>query len=228
MSKTAVLVHGAWHGAWCWELVVPKLAARGIDAVTVDLPSVQRRHATVADDADEVRRAIDAIGGPVVLVGHSYGGAVVTDAGAHPDVEHIVYLTAFALDDGESVSSNALLGGESMRLVEALRFEADVSTVDPDRATDFFFHDCSPDIATAAVARLRPMSLDAMRSAPRAVAWRNKPATYIVCTDDRGVPVELQRSAAGRCAAVIEIPTSHSPFLSQPELLADTLAPFLT
>lgn len=220
------LVHGAWHGAWCWELVVPELAARGIDAVTVDLPSVQRPGASVADDADEVRRAIDAVDGPVVLVGHSYGGAVVTEAGTHPKVQHVVYVTAFALDDGESVSSNALVGGESMRLVEALVFDGEVSTVDPDRATEFFFHDCAPDVAAAAVARLRPMSMEAMRTAPRSVAWKDKPATYIVCTDDRGVPVALQRSAAARCAATVEIHTSHSPFLSDPQLLAETLAPF--
>ena len=102
-GATVVLVHGAWMGAWCWDAVTQQLDAAGVANVALENPSVAHAPSDLHADADNVMQAIDEIGGPVVLVGHSYGGAVVTDAGIHPNVEHIVYLTAFALDDGESV-----------------------------------------------------------------------------------------------------------------------------
>jgi pimeloyl-ACP methyl ester carboxylesterase len=222
-NATVVLVHGAWHGAWCWGEVAKRLDAAGVDCVVVENPSVARAPSSLADDGDNVRRALDAIDGPVVLVGHSYGGGVITDAGDHANVTHLVYLAAFPLDEGESVSRNALTGGEDTKLGDALAVDGDLLTVAPDRATEFFYHDCAPDAAAAAVARLRPMSLAAMTGVTRAVAWRAKPSTYVVCTDDRAVPVALQQSAAARCGTVIEIPTSHSPFLSRPELVVDVL-----
>lgn len=227
MIDRVVLVHGAWHGAWCWDAVVQDLTERDIDTVAVDLPSVTRADATLADDADEVRAALDEGSGPALLVGHSYGGAVVTDAGVHPRVEHVVYLTAFALDAGESVVRNAVPGGEDSTLPEGLDLDGDagVIRVKPDRATEFFFHDCAPAVAADAIARLRPQSLAAMSGTPRAVAWRERPTTYIVCTDDRGVSVPLQRNFAARSgSAVLELPRSHSPFLSAPAELAEVLA----
>jgi pimeloyl-ACP methyl ester carboxylesterase len=227
MIDRVVLVHGAWHGTWCWDAVVDDFARRGIDVVAVDLPSVTRADASLADDADHVRAALDEGSGPALLVGHSYGGAVVTDAGVHPDVAHVVYLTAFALDAGESVVQNAVPGGEEMTLPEGLDVDVDDGTVrvKPERATEFFFHDCAPPVAADATARLRPQSLAAMSGVPRAVAWRERPTTYIVCTDDRGVPVALQQNFATRCgAAVVELPRSHSPFLSAPAELTEVLA----
>ena len=90
MQRTAVLVHGAWHGAWCWEQVVPLLDAAAVPLVVVDLPSVSHDNATLHDDADYVRGALDSIEGDAVLVGHSSGGAVITAAGVHPNVAHLV------------------------------------------------------------------------------------------------------------------------------------------
>jgi pimeloyl-ACP methyl ester carboxylesterase len=218
-----VLVHGAWHGAWCWETVARRLDEAGIRAVAVDLPSVSEPAATLADDADRVLAELDEIEEPALLVGHSYGGAVVTDAGVHPRVEHVVFLTAFALDEGESVSDNAVPGGESMTLVDALVFDGDTVSVDPARATEFFYHDCSDAVAAAAIARLRPHALASMMGTPRAVAWRGKPSTYVLCADDRAVVLPLQRNLAARTGATIEIATSHSPFLSRPQALAAVL-----
>jgi len=220
-----VLVHGAWHGAWCWDAVVERLDAHGLPVRAVDLPSVSHASATLADDADEVRAALDESAARTLLVGHSYGGAVVTDAGGHPHVEHVAYLTAFVLDEGESVATNGVPGGEDMRLPDGLDFDlsAGVVRVKPDRAAEFFFHDCAPAIAAEATARLRPQSLTAMSGTPRAIAWRERPTTYILCTEDRGVPVELQRNFAARTDAVMEIPRSHSPFLSAPAELAEIM-----
>ncbi len=161
-SATIMLVHGAWHGSWCWEPLRELLAADGIATATVDNPSVTRPGSDLHADAGNLRAALDAIEGPVVLVGHSYGGAVISEGGAHPNVEQLVYLTAFALDAGESVIANTLAGGDETRLGEAVQFDGDTVSVDPARVVEFFYHDCAPDVAAAAAARLRPMSVAAM------------------------------------------------------------------
>jgi pimeloyl-ACP methyl ester carboxylesterase len=229
VSRTVVLVHGAWHGAWCWERVFPLLDAASVPIIAVDLPSVSHAGATLPDDADYVRGALDSIAGDAVLVGHSYGGAVISQAGVHAAVAHLVYLTAFALDVGESPQENSLEGGDGLNdLIAAIDFgEAPtgepVITIKPEGAVAAFFHDCTPEIASAAVERLRPQSLVALGGKVDAAAWREKPGTYVVCTDDRALPVELQRSNAARVGNSIDWPTSHSPFLSRPDLVADLL-----
>jgi pimeloyl-ACP methyl ester carboxylesterase len=224
VSRTVVLVHGAWHGAWCWEPVFPLLDAASVPLIAVDLPSVAYADATLHDDADYVRGALDSIDGEVVLVGHSYGGGVISEAGVHASVAHLVYLTAFALDVGESAQENALTGGDEPNdLIPALAFGDGVITIKPEGATAAFFHDCTPEVAQAAIDRLRPMSLAALTGTVNAAAWREKPATYVVCTDDRALPVALQRSNAQRVGTAIDMPTSHSPFLSRPDLVADLL-----
>jgi pimeloyl-ACP methyl ester carboxylesterase len=203
---------------------VQLLHDKGFATTAVDNPSVTRPGSDVAADSANVRAALDAIDGPVVLVGHSYGGAVITDAGTHPNVAQLVYLTAFALDAGESVMENALTGGDDIELAHAMQFSGDVVSVDPARVVEFFYHDCTPAVADAAAARLLPMSMAAMGDKVREVAWREKPSTYVVCTDDRALPVGLQRSSAQRIGNVVELPTSHSPFLSRPADLANLLA----
>ncbi len=224
MQRTVVLVHGAWHGAWCWERVVPLLDSAAVPLVVVDLPSVSHGNATLHDDADYVRGALDSIEGESVLLGHSYGGAVISAAGVHPNVAHLVYLCAFALDVGESAQKNSLTGGDDVgELGAAIVFGDGVLTVSPEHAVAAFYHDCEPEIATAAVERLRPQSLAALGGEVDAAAWRVKPATYVVCTDDRALPVALQRSNAARIGESVDWPTSHSPFLSRPELVADLL-----
>lgn len=223
MPATVVLVHGAWHGAWCWDLVVRRLNDAGVPNAVVDNPSVFLLKSTLHDDADNVRLVLDEIDGPVVLVGHSYGGAVITDAGAHGAVEHLVYIAAFALDAGESCMENALVGSLDGDLLAALRIEDDVLSLDVDGARTAFFDDCADDVAAASVALLRPQSMAAMTGVPRSIAWHEKPSTYVVCTEDRAVPADMQRSAAARATTVVDMPTSHSPFLSRPDLVADLL-----
>ncbi|MCU1466411.1 MAG: putative hydrolase [Actinomycetia bacterium] len=225
---TIMLVHGAWHGSWCWNAVRNALHDEGFSTAAVDNPSVAVPGSDLAADGDNLRRALDAVDGTVVLVGHSYGGAVITDAGTHPKVERLVYLTAFALDAGESVAQNGLTGGATSELGNAMRFDGDAVSVDPGRAVEFFFHDCASDVADAACAQLRPMSMAAMLGVTRNVAWREKPSTYIVCTDDRALPVGLQRSCSARTDNVREIHASHSPFLSRPGDLARMLGAIAT
>jgi pimeloyl-ACP methyl ester carboxylesterase len=225
-QATVVLVHGAWHGSWCWDPVVRRLDAAGVPVATVDNPSVASANASLHDDGDNVRRVLDSIEGPVVLVGHSYGGAVITDAGSHDAVRQLVYLTAFVIDEGESVTQNDLSGGEEGNLGEALRIDdaGETATFDPDRSVEFFYHDCPSDAADAAADLLRPQSLAAFAGVPRSIAWRQKPAVFVLCRDDRALPVPLQMSMAARVGgATYELAASHSPFLSQPDALADLL-----
>ena len=229
--RTAVLVHGAWHGAWCWQFVGERLDAAGVPYVALDLAG-RDRDAGLDDDAAVVRAALDAIDGDVVLVGHSYGGAVITEAGDHPTVSHLVYLCAFALDDGETCltaaagdSATATIDHEGRPDMGAgFRVGDDgLVTLDPDVAAACLFNDCEPDVTTWALERLTAQPLRSLQQPPQSVAWRTRPATYAVCADDQAVHPGLQRILARRCATAVEWPTSHSPFLSRPDLVAELI-----
>jgi pimeloyl-ACP methyl ester carboxylesterase len=229
MTATVVLVHGAWHGAWCWRDVVARLEQAGVPAVAVDLPGHGASPLPFTDlhgDAAAVTEAIDRAGGPVVLCGHSYGGAVVTEAGTHPAVRRLVYLCAFNLDDGECCAAAAPdIQAPAHDLVDALQFSDDgaVVTFDPDRAADVFYGACSPEDAAWATGQLGAHPLVTLNDTPSAVAWHTKPSTYVVCTEDNAVHPELQRVLATRATNTIEWEADHAPFLSRPELAAALL-----
>jgi len=225
---TVMLVHGAWNGSWCWDEVRARLRDGEIASAAVDNPSVTVLGSDLRADVDHVNRALDGTPGPVVLVGHSYGGAVVSEAAAHPKVMHTVFITAFPLEVGEGVGANALTGGETSELGDALVFDGASISVDPARAIHFFFHDCVDVVAQAARDRLRPMSAAAMAGTVQIAGWHQKPSSYVVCTEDHALPLALQRSAAARVDRVIDIPSSHSPFLSRPDDVARILAAVTT
>ena len=176
---------------------------------------------------------LDGLDGDCVLLGHSYGGAVITEAGVHPAVRHLVYLCAFAIDTDESCMAAAvdlaatldLSFGEGPNLADAMVLNDDgTTTVSADGAAQSFFHDCDDATAAAAVARLGPQPTVTLADTPTAVAWRERPSTYVVCTEDLAVPPALQRAMARRCTDSVDWPTSHSPFLSAPERVADLLS----
>jgi pimeloyl-ACP methyl ester carboxylesterase len=216
----AVLVHGLWHGAWCWDGVRAALAERGVDSLAVELPLTD-----LAADTAATREALDRFGRPAVLVGHSYGGAVVTGAGTHPLVRELVYVAAFQLDDGESVSrTRAGPGLPDTRLPEAMRVSGDQVGVDPELAARLLYGDAAPDVATAATARLRPVGRALFRGVPEHVAWRTVPSTYVVCTADEAVHPALQRAMAGRATRTVEWPCGHSPAATRPDAVADLVA----
>ena len=233
MSSTPVvtLVHGAWHGAWCWEQIVDRLAARGVPTVAVDLPGHGADPGPLSDlhgDAARVGQVLDGIDAPVVLVGHSYGGAVITHAGDHPAVAHLLYLCAFALDHDESCATAA--GAEAARagishdgrpnLGAGFVLDDGVITLDRSVAAACFYNDCSPETAAWALGQLGPQPLLTLQQTPPTVAWRAKPSTYIVCANDLAVHPDLQRILARRCSNSIVLDSGHSPFLSQPDRLA--------
>jgi pimeloyl-ACP methyl ester carboxylesterase len=233
---TVVLVHGAWHGGWCWERVVPLLEAQGLAVAAVDLPGHGDDPGALTDlhgDAQRVREVLDAGTGPVVLVGHSYGGAVISEAGVHDRVQELVFLAALPIDVDETCMVAAASDAEAAALSHegrpslgaALAIAEDgTSTIHPGRAAELFYGDCDEDTTAWAIARLGPHLLDALQPQPAAVSWRAKPSTYAVCAEDGAIHPGLQRLLAKRCTTTVEWPTSHSPFLSRPELVADLLA----
>ena len=235
-AKPVLLVHGAWHGAWCWEPVVAALSGRGVRAVAIDLPGhgEDRGGLTgVHGDAERVREVLDGLGEPAILVGHSYGGVVITEAGIHPAVSALVYIASFNLDEGESAMSAAVAESEGAAIDHSGRPDALAHIhpgpdgevlVDPEGARVLFYNDCTSDVADWAVARLGPHTMASLTEAPRAIAWRHRPSAYAVCTRDNIVHPDLQRILARRADRVVEWPTGHSPFLSRPDLVADLLA----
>jgi hypothetical protein len=154
---------------------------------------------------------------------------VVTEGAAgHPDVRHVVYVTAFALAPGESTMAAAPDGSESDRPTElgaAVRFDDDgTMRFEGPAVVDALYHDCSPEDVAFALAHLGPQSVSELSGVATRAAWQDIPSTYVVCTEDRAVAPELQRRLAARTRDVVEWPTSHSPFLSRPELVVDLLA----
>jgi pimeloyl-ACP methyl ester carboxylesterase len=235
MERPVVLVHGAWHGAWAWERVLPLLTSAGVECCAPDLPGHGENgdpFGNLHSDVAIVREILDEFNSGVVLVGHSYGGAVITEAGLHPAVERLVYVAAFALDDGESCVSAATAEVEVGELSHDGRLNlgdgfimssGDMITLDPAIAAECLYNDCDADTVTWALARLGPQPLITLQGTPKLVAWRTKPSTYVVCVDDMAVHPDLQRIMARRCGSVIEWPTDHSPFLCRPDLVAGLL-----
>ncbi len=216
---TVVLVHGAFHDGWCWELVRSALDERGVPNLALDLPFTG-----LDGDAGAVQALLDAIEGPVVLCGHSYGGMVISQAASgRDDVDHLVYLCAVQVAEPGEVAATF----KPTLLMEHLVHDEGVTSVDADYAAECFYHDCDAALAASAVDRLRPMA-NGIGPAPDAepvrAAWMDIPSTYVVCTDDRTVHPDTQREMATHADAVVEWHTSHSPMLSRPDLVADLLA----
>lgn len=213
-----VLVHGAFHGARCFDRLVEVLASLGATCTTPELPLT-----SLAADAAVVRSTLDRMDGPVVLLGHSYGGAVVTVAGNHPAVERLVLLAALAPDAGEAVNGGPVEISRSF--LSALRTGASGQLeVDPEQAARLFYPDADPLAAAAAAARLRPGSTGLPGERIERAAWRSRPTSYVVCADDPIVLPVSQRALAARTGgAVYEITGDHSPFLARPVELAELL-----
>jgi pimeloyl-ACP methyl ester carboxylesterase len=219
VAAGAVLVHGLWHGAWVWEQVQERLTDAGIASVAVQLPLISLRIDEAA--ARETLRGFD---GPVVLVGHSYGGAVITGAGPFPSITHLVYLAAFQLDEGESVSRTLPhLDVPATRLGEALRFDDDLVHLDPQLAAELMYNGVPAQVTADAVARLRPVHRSVFSGTPGMVAWRTIESTYVVCTDDLTVHPDLQRAMANRATRRIEWDCGHSPAAARPDQVAELI-----
>ena len=233
---TFVLVHGAWHGAWCWHKLVPELEALGHHAVTFDLPghgndTTPRRQVTLDSYSNCIVRVLDSIEGKVILLGHSMGGMAITAAAEQrPEkIKTLVYLTAFLPRNGESlfaIEERNPRPSVPENLVPAVNGKT--ATLNPERVVDLFYHDCSgPDI-TYATEHLTPQPLELLSTPVKITeaGFGSVPRIYVECTDDRAISIELQRDmiAASPCVEVISLHSSHSPFFSMPKELALALA----
>lgn len=216
-----VLVHGAWHGAWCWDQVVDELTRAGVASVAVELPFT-----SYDDDVATARAAIESTGDGSVVCGHSYGGLVITQAASGlTDISRLVYLAAFQADEGEELM--ALLAQEPSKLLEALVVSPEGVIVDPESVHEVFYGDSDESVSAAMAAQLRPVPSEGIRVLAGRPAWKDIPSTYIVCTKDQAASPKLQRRLAERSDEVIEWDTDHCAFLTRPKELADRLASYL-
>jgi pimeloyl-ACP methyl ester carboxylesterase len=212
-----VLVHGAFHGAWCWNLVIPELERLGVEVLAVELPFTG-----FDDDVDEVRRAIAELGPGAVVVGHSYGGLVVSTATyGRSDVARIVYVAAFMADEGEDAVT--IIGTEETKLLDALMIEDDMVSVDPLKAKSTFYGDLDDTSAATAITQLRPLPVASLLGPQSPPGWKSIPSTYVVCTNDAALPLAVQRRMSAHATLVLELPTDHSPFITSPTELAEII-----
>lgn len=224
---TFLLVHGAWHGAWCWDPLAPRLREAGHQVIAPDLPAhgdddTPWWRATLAGYG---RRVCDAArpAGRVVAVGHSLGGLAITEAAAQePDLfAGLVYLCAFVPLRGESLYSLGRTDPDS-RVPAAARWGLGTITIRPERATAAFYGGSPPAAAAAAIARLCPTPILPLLQGVRASAPRGIPLAYVECTEDRAISIGLQRRMHRRfaMARVVTLEADHSPFLGAPDALA--------
>lgn len=232
VPKTVLLVHGAWHGAWCWAPLQAELDRRGVPSFAIDLPGHGTSLLPLGDlhaDGQFVADTLARIDGPVVLVGHSYGGAVIGEAATRhsANVDHLVFLTAFCLDEGEALLPyNNTLPPVEIPLSAAMRPDpaAGISTLDPAFTAPALYGECSPEAAAAAVARLSPQPFATFMQPVSGAPWKTIPSTYVRCTLDGAIPISSQTIMAERCGGdVVTLETDHSPFVSRPVETADVL-----
>ncbi len=226
-----VLIHGAWHGGWCWEKVVRLLENEGHKAIAPDLPGHGADKTPIPQIslqayADRVCNVLDAQSEPVVLVGHSMGGIAITQASEYrPEkIKTLVYLTAFLLRDGESLLQVAQGDTEALVLPNLIMAEDQGSaTVRGETIKEAFYGDCSDEDVARAKSRLVPQAAAPFATPVHTTAenFGRIPRVYIECLRDRAITPSAQKKmyTALPCQKVISMDTSHSPFFSAPEEL---------
>jgi pimeloyl-ACP methyl ester carboxylesterase len=216
--KTVLLVHGAWADGSSWSKVIPLLEAKVLHVVAVQIPLT-----SFADDVAATQRAIDLEDGPVLLVGHSYGGAVITEAGNDPKVAGLVYVSAVAPDKGESALG--LITSVPTPIGAELRPDkSGFLILTPKGIAEDFAQDLSAkEIATLTATQV-PASVAAMKGEVTAPAWKSKPSWYIVGENDRAISPDLEAALAKKIGATtITVPSSHVIMLSKPVKVADVI-----
>ena len=212
---TIVLVHGAWADGSSWSKVIPLLASRGLQVVAVQLPLTSQ-----ADDVAAVQRAIARVDGPLLLVAHSYGGSVITEAGNDPKVAGLVYVAAFAPAEGESPFDLAI-ANPTPALQQLQQDDFGFLKLTPVGIREDFAQDLSESEQTVLAATQGPTAAKALSAAVSIPAWRSKPSWFVIAADDRVVSPTLQAAFAQRMNATsITLSSSHVAMLSQPDVVA--------
>ncbi|MGX6998514.1 alpha/beta hydrolase [Caballeronia sp. KNU42] len=217
MAKVSniLFVHGAWANSSAWEKVLPLIDAAGLTGTAVSLSL------TLTDDVATVKRAIALIDGPLLLVGHSYGGAVITEAGSDPKVAGLVYVAAFAPDVGESAASLGA-GGPPTRLLEVVRpDEQHFFKLTREGVDEVFAQDLTAAERALIFATQNPLAGAALGGEVTAPAWKEKPSWYLLASEDHTIHPELQKKMAARIeATTVTVAASHVAMLSQPDAVA--------
>ncbi|MGV1947532.1 MULTISPECIES: alpha/beta fold hydrolase [unclassified Agrobacterium] len=214
--KTVVLVHGGFVDGSGWEGVYEILRKDGYPVTIVQNPTI-----SLDDDVAVTKRAIAAAPSDVILVGHSYGGVVVSEAGTDPKVAGVVYIAAFAPDAGESVSSLIANPPAGAPVPPILPPIDGFLLLDKSKFKDAFAADVRPDLATFMADSQVPWGIAALEGKVSQPAWKVKPSWYLVATDDKMIPPPAQRTMAERAGAkTVEVPGSHAVYVSNPTAVA--------
>src|SRR6516225_6556306 len=218
--KNVVLVHGGFVDGSGWQGVYDTLRADGYSVSIVQNPTI-----SLADDVAVTKRTLAALSGQAILVGHSYGGVVVTEAGNDPKVAGLVYIAAFAPDKGESVSSLIKNPPPGAPVPPILPPQDGYLFLDRTKFQASFAADVSDEAASFMADSQVPWGLDALNGAVTDPAWKKKPSWYLVSTEDKMIPPDAQRAMSKRAGStVVEVKGSHAVYVSQPKAVAGLIA----
>ena len=219
-ARRVVLVHGGFVDGSGWQGVYNILRRDGYDVAIVQNPTI-----SLEGDVAATKRVLSAQPGPAILAGHSYGGAVITEAGNHPTVAGLVYIAAFAPDRGESVAALIKDPPPGAPVPPIVPGEEGFLLLDKSKFAASFAADVNNDLAAFMADAQVPWGVGALTGAVGDPAWRHKPSWYLVAADDRMIPPPAQRAMAARAGAtVVEAPGSHSVYVSQARVVADLIA----
>ena len=214
--KNVVLVHGGLVDGSGWMGVYKALKKDGYTVSIVQIPTI-----SLADDVAVTKRAIATLNGPVILVGHSYGGVVITEAGNDPKVAGLVYVTAFAPDKGESAAALIKNAPQGAPAPPILPPQDGFLFLDKAKFPAFFATDVSPDVASFMADSQVPWGVEALGGAITQPAWRTKPSWYLITTEDKMIPPDAQRAMSKRAGStVVEVKSSHAVYVSHPQAVA--------
>jgi pimeloyl-ACP methyl ester carboxylesterase len=212
-TKTIVLVHGAFADGSSWEKVVPQLQAKGFNVAVVQNPLT-----SLMADVEATQRVIDQQTTPVILVGHSWGGTVITQAGVNDKVVALVYVCAFAPDEGQSTNDLTRAFGPPSWAAGIRADSGGFLSLSRDTVAHDFAQDLSTSVTNVMAATQGPIQAKALDDKVTRAAWHTKPVTYIVGTNDHMIPAALERTFAKKLnATTVELPTSHVAMLSRPD-----------
>lgn len=218
--KNIVLVHGAWADGSSWSKIVPLLQARGFHVVCTQNPLT-----SIADDVAVTNRIIDAQDGPVLLVGHSYGGAIITEAGNNPKVAGLVYVAAFAPDEGETLAALAKPFGATPAFGEFKPIADGFLLLTLKGVSDDFAQDLSSEEKNTMFATQGATQGAILGTPITPAAWHSKPSWFVIASNDRTISPEQEAFTAKRMGAkTLTLPTSHVPMLARPKEVADFIA----
>ena len=218
-NATIVLVHGAFADGSSWDRVIPRLHAEGLQVIAVQNPLT-----SLADDVAATRRVLDMQTGPVVLVGHSWGGMVITEAGMHERVRSLVYVAAFAPSEGQSIADMTKDYPRSSGLDHVITDNEGFVTMSAEGISKHFAQDLPAADTRLMAATQGPIRGRNFEEKVRVAAWRTKPSWQVVSERDLMIQPALQRATATRISAqVVSLPAGHVPQLSRPVQVADVI-----